>query len=194
MFNIIIFGPPGSGKGTQSANIANKYGLIHLSTGELFRQEIQNNTPVGKEANRYISKGQLVPDEITLRLLYKHASKHINDPGIIFDGFPRTLNQAIMLDRMMEKKNIKINLVIGLKVEEEELINRIKHRSETSTRKDDAEAIIYNRMKIYHQQTYPVIEYYQNQGKYESISGMASIETVFQRLCSVIDQYMYAKK
>ncbi|MCF8327840.1 MAG: nucleoside monophosphate kinase, partial [Bacteroidales bacterium] len=114
MFNIVIFGPPGSGKGTQSANIAKQYGLVHLSTGDLFRHEIQIQSPVGKEANRYISKGQLVPDAITLRLLYKHASKHINDPGIIFDGFPRTLNQAIMLDRMMNKKGIKVNLVIGI--------------------------------------------------------------------------------
>ncbi|MCF8217456.1 MAG: adenylate kinase [Bacteroidales bacterium] len=191
MFNIVIFGPPGSGKGTQSANIAKQYGLVHLSTGDLFRHEIQIQSPVGKEANRYISKGQLVPDAITLRLLYKHASKHINDPGIIFDGFPRTLNQAIMLDRMMNKKGIKVNLVIGIEVEEEELINRIKHRSRTSTRDDDDEKIIHNRMKIYHQQTYPVIEYYQKQGKYESISGMASVETVFQRLCAVIDQYKH---
>ena len=190
MFNIIIFGPPGSGKGTQSANIAAKYGLIHLSSGDLFREEIKQQTPVGKEVNHYISKGQLVPDDITLRLLYKQANKHINDPGIIFDGFPRTLNQAILLDRVLKKKDIEINLVIGLEVKEEELINRIKHRSETSTRGDDKESVIQNRMKIYYEQTYPVIEYYQEQGKYESISGMASVETVFQRLCSVIDKYI----
>jgi adenylate kinase len=189
MFNIIIFGAPGSGKGTQSANIAEKYGLVHLSTGELFRHEIDKKTAVGNLANSYISKGQLVPDEVTLRLLYKHASKHINAPGIIFDGFPRTINQASLLDRMMEKKNLHIDLVIGIKVEEQELVNRIKHRSENSNRSDDTEEIIHKRIEIYRRQTHPVIDYYQSQGKYQSVSGMAPVETVFERICSVIDKH-----
>ncbi len=189
MFNIIVFGPPGSGKGTQSAKIAEKYGLVHLSTGELFRQEIDNQTAVGQLADSYISKGRLVPDEVTLRLLYRHASKHKGSPGIIFDGFPRTLNQAMLLDRMMEKKKLGISLVIGIKVEEEELVSRIKHRSSNSERNDDREAIIHKRMEIYKEQTYPVIDYYRQQGKFENVSGMAPVETVFGRICSVIDQY-----
>ncbi|MCF8331148.1 MAG: adenylate kinase [Bacteroidales bacterium] len=193
MFNLIIFGPPGSGKGTQSANIAKKFGLIHLSTGELFRYEIENGTPVGNEANSYISKGQLVPDEITLRLLFKHASKHVNAPGIIFDGFPRTLNQAKLLDRMMDKKGLKIHLVIGIKVESDELVKRIKHRSRNSDRNDDTESVIYKRMEIYRQQTHPVMDYYRKQGKFETVSGMAPVETVFQRICKVIKKYKHNK-
>lgn len=189
MFNIIIFGAPGSGKGTQSANIAEKYGLVHLSTGELFRHEMEKKTTVGNLANSYISKGQLVPDEVTLKLLYKHASKHINAPGIIFDGFPRTINQARLLDRMMEKKNRHIALVIGIKVDEQELVNRIKHRSENSNRSDDTEEIIHKRIEIYRRQTHPVIDYYHSQGKYECVSGMAPVETVFERICSVIDKH-----
>ncbi len=189
MFNIIVFGPPGSGKGTQSAKIADRYGLVHLSTGELFRQEMESQTAVGQLANSYISKGRLVPDAVTLRLLYKHASRHIGAPGIIFDGFPRTLNQARLLDRMMEKKKLAINLVIGIKVQEEELVSRIKHRSSNSDRNDDREAIIHKRMDIYKEQTYPVIDYYKQQGKFESVSGMAPVETVFERICSVIDQH-----
>lgn len=193
MFNIIIFGPPGSGKGTQSANIARKYGLVHLSTGELFRYEIENKTPVGNAANDYISKGQLVPDDITLRLLFKHASKHIDASGIIFDGFPRTLNQAKLLDRMMVKKGLEIHLVIGIKVDSDELVKRIKHRSLNSDRTDDSEAVIHRRMEIYRQQTYPVMDYYQSQGKFETVSGMAPVETVFQRICNVIDNYKVEK-
>lgn len=189
MFNIIIFGPPGSGKGTQSAKIAEKYDLEHLSTGELFRREIENQTTIGNLANSYISNGQLVPDEITLRLVYKHASRYTDSKGLIFDGFPRTLNQARLLDRMLEKRKMGISLVIGIKVKEEELINRIKHRSAGSDRSDDKEKIIHKRMEIYRQQTYPVIDYYKAQGKYEQVSGMAAVENVFQRICDIIDKH-----
>lgn len=188
MLNIIIFGPPASGKGTQSAKIAENYGLVHLSTGDLFRREIENQTDIGNKVDHYISQGQLVPDNITLRLVYKHATRHNLSKGIIFDGFPRTLNQAKLLDRMLEKRNMYIHRVIGIKVNKEELINRIRHRSEMSDRSDDTEAIIHQRMKTYQEQTYPVIEYYKGQGKYKQVSGMASIETVSQRICNIIDQ------
>lgn len=194
MFNIILFGPPGSGKGTQSAKIAAHYNLVHLSTGEMFRKEIARNTVVGKEAHAYISKGMLVPDAVTLRLLYKHASKYLGTPGIILDGFPRTINQAILLDRMLEKKGEQIDLVIQIKVDEAELVRRIKHRSESSDRSDDTENIIHKRMEIYRRQTYPVLNYFSSRNKLESVSGMASTATVFGRICAIIDTHRKEKQ
>lgn len=194
MLNIVIFGPPGSGKGTQSKKIESEYGLIHFSTGDLLREEIEKKTPLGKEVQKYIDEGELVPDEIIIKELYLKASEHLDAPGFIFDGFPRTILQAEMLDKMLIKRNIPINLVLNVEVEEEELFNRMMGRAEDSNRSDDKEDIIYKRIDVYKKQTFPLINYYKKQGKLVNINGMCQVEKVFEKICRVIDTYKSEKK
>ncbi len=194
MLNIIIFGPPGSGKGTQSARIVGNYNLKHLSTGELFREEIENNTPLGREVRKYIDKGHLVPDEIALMKLYNRASQHMDSPGFIFDGFPRTIVQAEALDNMLEKRGIPICLVISVEVAEEELFKRIMGRGEDSGRSDDNEKIVRRRLQVYKEQTMPLIYYYKAQGKFVAINGMAPVDQVFAKICHAIDTYRESQK
>ncbi len=194
MLNIIIFGPPGSGKGTQSARIVEKYNLKHLSTGELFREEIENNTPLGREVRKYIDKGHLVPDEIALVKLYNRASRHMDSPGFVFDGFPRTIVQAEALDKMLEKRGIPICLVIAVEVAEEELFKRIMGRGEDSGRSDDKEKIVRRRLQVYKEQTMPLISYYKAQGKFVAINGMAPVDQVFAKICHAIDTYRESQK
>lgn len=194
MLNIVIFGPPGSGKGTQSKKIADEYQLMHLSTGDLLREEIKKNTSVGKQVKKYIDKGELVPDAIIIKELYKQASDHVDSPGFIFDGFPRTIVQAEMLDKMLGKHNIPINIVLNIEVEEEELFKRMMGRAEDSNRSDDKEEIIHKRIDIYKDQTYPLINYYKKQDKLVNINGMASVEKVFEKICHAIDTYKSCKK
>lgn len=194
MLNIIIFGPPGSGKGTQSAKIVEKYNLIHLSTGDLMREEIANDTALGREVKKYIDKGMLVPDEIIMRELYEKASHHLDAQGLIFDGFPRTIVQAEMLDQMLEKHGMPIDVVLSVDVSEEELFKRLMGRAEDSGRSDDKTDIIWRRIEIYKEQTLPLIDFYKKQGKIVSINGMSPVEEVFGKITTAVDTYLETRE
>ena len=188
MLNIVLFGPPGAGKGTQSEKILKKYNLVHLSTGDLFRLHLNNETALGLEAKKYMNKGDLVPDEIVIGMVEDKINKSSNVIGFVFDGFPRTINQAIALDNMLEKKNIPIKQMIALKVDEKELIKRIKNRAKTSGREDDKSIDkINNRIQVYNQETKPVADYYKKHDKYSEVDGIGEIDEIFIKLCSKID-------
>lgn len=190
MTNIIIFGAPGTGKGTQSENIINKYDLVHLSTGDIMREEIKNETQIGVLAKSYIDKGLLVPDSVIFKNLYYRASSFKNPKGFIFDGFPRTTNQAEVLDKMLNKKGHPIEVVLYLDVTEKESFNRIMYRSQRSNRADDNEVIIWKRIAVYHEQTAPLLKYYEQQNKLVTINGMGSVEEVFSSVSKEIDKYI----
>ena len=190
MLNIVIFGPPGSGKGTQSARIVKKYNLVHLSTGDLLREEMAKDTPLGREVRKFIDKGMLVPDEIIIRELYEKASEFLDSPGLIFDGFPRTIVQAEMLDQMLDSREIPVNIVLSVNVDEEELFKRMMGRAEDSGRSDDTSEIIRHRIEVYKQQTLPLIEYYKKHGKIAAINGMAPVDVVFSRITKAVDTYL----
>lgn len=194
MLNLIIFGPPGSGKGTQSAKIVEKYHLIHLSTGDILREEIQKGTPLGKESKTYIDKGLLVPDDLVLKELFFKAKEHMNGPGFIFDGFPRTIVQAEMLDKALDKHYKPINLVISVEVEEEELYKRLSGRAEDSGRSDDTADIIRKRIDVYKKQSMPLISYYRGQGKIVCVNGMDPVEKVFGKIAFAIETYLLKKE
>lgn len=188
MLNIILFGPPGSGKGTQAAKLVEKYGIIHISTGDLFRYEMGNNTPLGKKAREYIAKGDLVPDEVTIGMLQNKVNMHPDARGFIFDGFPRNINQAESLDEFLASKDSEIKGLIALNVDEEEIVKRILNRGKTSERSDDNdESIIRNRIHVYNDETAPVFEYYNAVGKSHLIPGIGTIEEIFRRLTNLID-------
>ena len=188
MLNLIIFGPPGTGKGTQSANIVEKYHLIHLSTGDIMREEISNSTRIGLLAKQYIDNGELVPDSVIFRHLYKRANQHDAPRGFIFDGFPRNITQAKILDQFLEKKKLPITMVICLNVDEEELFKRILHRGVHSNRSDDNEAVIRKRITVYNNQTLPLLDYYGSLGKLVFVNGMGTVSEVFAEICSRIDE------
>ncbi len=194
MLNLVLFGPPGCGKGTQSARVACRFNLLHLSTGELFRAEVKRRTPLGNELAGYMKKGLLVPDSIVLKYVYKTAIKDINGPGFIFDGFPRTIAQAEVMDKLLIKKNLIIDIVLCLIVEKQELFDRMIGRSEDSGRSDDNEKIIYRRMEVYEEQTKPLKEYYLKQNKVSFISGMAPVKVVAERIAHVIRHYIHEKE
>ncbi len=187
MFNIIVLGPPGCGKGTQSNNITKKYGLTHISTGEILREEIELHTHIGRIVKTYIDKGSLVPDDIMMQKVFVSAVNLENSNGLLFDGFPRTILQAEYLDDILRIYDKKISLVFHLNVEENELYNRILHRSIDSKRSDDQLEIAKNRLKVYYKNTFPLIDYYLKQKKLKTISGMAEISEVFGKISSVID-------
>ena len=188
MLNIIIFGAPGSGKGTQSDLIVKKYTLKHLSTGDLLRKEIAEKSELGKTAESYISQGNLVPDAMIIDILSKHVENQPEDSnGIILDGFPRTVAQAEALEVMMKKLNKEISVLIDVKVDENELINRLIMRGQTSGRSDDNLETIKKRLDVYHLQTAPVNDFYKNLNKYTSVDGMGTIDEIFSRISSVID-------
>lgn len=188
MINLILFGPPGSGKGTQAARLVDKYKLVHISTGDLFRHEMGNNTPLGQQAKAYISQGELVPDEVTVGMLRNKVEAHPDANGFIFDGFPRTIPQAEALDKLLGEEKTEIHALLALHVDDEEIVKRIKLRGETSGRSDDTdEAIIRNRINVYNSETTPVYDYYAGQNKSHSIDGLGSIDDIFDRLCAVID-------
>jgi len=192
MLNIVLFGPPGAGKGTQSDKIIEKYNLLHLSTGNLFRQNIQQGTPLGKLATTYMDKGQLVPDQVTIQMLELALSELSTDKnGVIFDGFPRTNAQAQALDELLSTKNTAITLMIALHVEEEELKERLRLRASMSNRPDDADPkVIENRIEVYKQETMPVRTFYQQQNKFVEVNGMGTIEEISQRVFETIDAYL----
>jgi adenylate kinase len=189
MFNIILFGPPGSGKGTQSEKLVEKYGLIHLSTGDLLRKERKLKTPLGLEAQQFIDKGQLVPDEVVIGMISSALDENPEARGFLFDGFPRTVAQAEALDKLLELKKSDIGVVLFLEVDEEELIKRLVHRGKTSGRTDDSdENIQRKRQEVYKNETLPVAAYYSKLKKVVAIDGMGSIEEIFSRLSSPIEK------
>lgn len=188
MLNIVLFGPPGAGKGTQSANLIERYDLVHLSTGDIFRYNMKNNTELGQLAKSYIEKGELVPDNVTIQMLESEVNKHPEAKGFIFDGFPRTTAQAEALDAFLTGRDTGITWMLALEVEEEELRQRLLKRAETSGRADDADPeVIQNRIDVYNRETAPVADYYRSQDKYMGINGIGTIEEITERLCMVID-------
>ncbi|MDZ4807321.1 MAG: adenylate kinase [Bacteroidota bacterium] len=189
MFNLILFGPPGCGKGTQSDKLVAKYGLVHLSTGNLLRQEIKDKTPLGLEAKSFIDKGQLVPDEVVIGMVDSYFDQHKEAKGFLFDGFPRTVAQAKALDKLLELKKTEIGKVLMLNVDEEELIKRLVLRGKTSGRSDDAdENVQRNRQAVYKKETLPVAEYYTKLKKVGTVDGMGDIQEIFERLSGQIDK------
>jgi adenylate kinase len=191
MFNLILFGPPGSGKGTQSEKLVEKYDLVHLSTGNLLRQEIKDKTPLGIEAKNFIDKGQLVPDEVVIGMVDSYFDQHKGAKGFLFDGFPRTVAQAKALDNLLELKKTEIGKVLILDVDEEELISRLINRGKTSGRSDDMdEKVQRNRQDVYKKETLPVAAYYTKARKVANIDGMGDVSDIFERLSAVIDKKM----
>ncbi|MDG1913564.1 MAG: adenylate kinase [Crocinitomix sp.] len=189
MLNIVLFGPPGAGKGTQAERLVEKYQLFHLSTGDVFRSNIKAETELGVLAKSYMDKGQLVPDEVTIKLLISEVDKHPEAKGFIFDGFPRTTPQAEALDKILPERNTIISMMCGLDVEEEELKKRLLKRAETSGRADDADpAVIQNRINVYNIETAPVQAFYEAQNKYVRIDGMGEMDSVTSRLFDSIEQ------
>lgn len=190
MLNIVLFGPPGAGKGTQSEKLIAKYKLQHLSTGDILRTAIQNQTPLGIEAKKFIDKGELVPDETVIGLIAKELDDHKDVKGFIFDGFPRTTHQAQELDKMLTGKGISITLMMALEVEHQELVKRLLNRGQLSARSDDRNVdIIENRIKVYNEYTQVVAEYYKAQDKYQTVHGMGKIDEIFERLCHTIKEF-----
>jgi adenylate kinase len=188
MTNLILFGPPGSGKGTQAAKLIEKYQLVHISTGDLFRYEMSNDTPLGQQAKAFMAAGQLVPDEVTIGMLRNKVEKHPEAQGFIFDGFPRTIPQAEALDALLSSMDTDIKGLIAMEVEDDEIVKRILNRGITSGRPDDNdEAIIRKRIAVYKNETTPVFEYYARVDKSHSIEGVGPINEIFDRLCATID-------
>jgi adenylate kinase len=190
MFNLVLFGPPGSGKGTQSVNIVTTYQLQHVSTGDLLRDEVSRQTPLGVEAKRYMDQGLLVPDEVVIGMISSKIDETPEARGFIFDGFPRTKAQAEALDKLLEFKNTEIHLVLSLEVPEQELIRRLVSRGATSGRSDDTEEVITKRIKEYFAKTEPVAGYYNAQAKLERLKGDGSIEETFKMITKEIDKYL----
>ena len=187
MRNLILFGPPGAGKGTQSAFLVEHYKLVHLSTGDIFRANIKGDTELGQLAKSYMDQGKLVPDEVTIRMLESEVNKHPKAMGFIFDGFPRTTAQAQALDVFLESKGQSIASMCALEVPEAELKTRLLARAETSGRPDDAKPeVIQKRIDVYNHETAPVADHYRAAGKYQGIAGVGSIEDITQRLTEAI--------
>jgi adenylate kinase len=191
MFNLILFGPPGSGKGTQSERLVEKYGLIHLSTGNLLREEIAAKTPLGLEAKSFMDKGQLVPDEVVIGMIDSSLDHHKEAQGFLFDGFPRTVAQAQALDKLLELKKTNIATVLALDVKEDELIKRLLNRGKTSGRSDDVdESVIRKRLSVYTNETAPVADHYKKTKKYQPVKGEGTVDEIFSSLSEVIDKKM----
>jgi adenylate kinase len=190
MLNIVLFGPPGAGKGTQAEKLVSKYNLVHLSTGDIFRANIKGETELGTLAKSYIDAGNLVPDEVTIKMLESEVDKNPTAEGFIFDGFPRTTPQAEALESFLESKGTEISVMLALNVSEQELIKRLLLRGKDSGRADDAnEEVIANRIKVYNEQTAVVADFYNAQNKFDKIDGVGSIDEIFGRLCDTIDNH-----
>lgn len=193
MLNILLYGPPGSGKGTQSKKLIQHYGLQHLSTGDIFRKEINEQTPLGRIAQHYIDKGELVPDDVVISMIDEVFYANPNAKGFVFDGFPRTVSQAKALERTLSQQKQLICIMIVLKVEEQELIRRLLNRATIEGRKDDELNIIKNRIKVYEEQTSLVLDFYKQDGKAFIINGMQAEEDVFKSICQHIDKFSKCK-
>jgi len=188
MLNIVLFGPPGAGKGTQAEKLIAKYNLAHLSTGDIFRANIKGETELGVLAKSYMDGGNLVPDEVTIKMLEAEVNKNPEATGFIFDGFPRTTVQAEALATFLKGKGTEISVMLALNVAEEELIKRLLLRGKDSGRADDQDAnIIANRIKVYNDQTAVVADFYSAQNKFQKIDGVGSINDIFERLCKAIE-------
>ena len=188
MLNLVLFGPPGAGKGTQAARLVEKYHLVHLSTGDIFRSNIKEGTDLGQLAKSYIDKGALVPDEVTIGMLEAEVNSNSNAKGFIFDGFPRTTSQAEALDVFLSTKDTEVSAMLALEVDENELITRLLERGKSSGRADDQDAgIIKNRIQVYENETAVLKTYYANQNKFFGIEGLGSIESITLGLCKAID-------
>jgi adenylate kinase len=190
MLNIVLFGPPGAGKGTQSEKLITKYNLVHLSTGDLFRKHLGEGTELGKLAQKYMNEGKLVPDEVVIGMVEQKIKDNPTAKGVIFDGFPRTVPQAEALDKLLNAQNTPISGMVALEVDEEELKKRIRERGKTSGRVDDQdEDKINTRIKVYLDETIPVAKFYEKQGKYYAIKGIGAVEEIFSNICTKIDSF-----
>ena len=187
MLNIVIFGAPGSGKGTQSEFIVKKYGVNHVSTGDVLRSELKNGTELGKIAKGYMDKGQLLPDDLIVNMLASKLDSFNGGKGVIFDGFPRTTAQAEALKKMLAERGQEVSVMLDLEVPEDELMTRLINRGKETGRADDNEETIKKRLVVYHSQTAPVIDWYKKEGKYQHIDGVGSMERIFGDICKAVD-------
>lgn len=188
MKNIVLFGPPGAGKGTQAVKLVEKYGFNHISTGQVIRNEIQAQTPAGKQVEECIARGEFAPDDLVIEIVKHFMATHQDVEGSIFDGFPRNTYQAEQFDHLMEEWKSEVDVMLSLEVPEDELVERLLLRGKESGRADDAsEEVIRNRIRIYNEQTAVVADYYAAQGKHVAINGVGSVEEIFERLTKVID-------
>lgn len=186
MFNLILFGPPGAGKGTQAVKIAQKFNWKHVSTGDILRAEVSSGTPLGMKVKAVMEAGHLVSDALLIEIMESVFTNNKDTDGFVLDGFPRTANQAIELDKMLSKLGHAVNMVLALEVDEEELVARLLNRAREQGRKDDTEEVIKNRLVQYHNHTKPLIDYYKGKGLYTEVHGMGTIDDIFTQLCSVI--------
>ena len=188
MINIVLFGAPGCGKGTQAQRLKERYGIDHVSTGEVIRDEIRRGTELGRSMESYIAQGKLAPDEIVIGMIANYVAEHLDAKGCIFDGFPRTTVQAEEFDKILAKHGLKVDIMVDIHVPEEELVRRILLRGKESGRADDAsEEVIRDRLKVYHDQTAVVSDFYAAQGKYASVDGIGTIDEVFDRIAGIVD-------
>ena len=188
MLNIVLFGAPGSGKGTQSERIVEKYGINHISTGDVLRAEIKNGTELGKTAKGYIDQGQLIPDELMIDILASVFDSFKDSKGVIFDGFPRTIAQAEALKKMLAERGQDVSVMLDLEVPEDELMVRLIKRGKDSGRADDNEETIKKRLHVYHSQTSPLIDWYKNEKKYQHINGLGTMDGIFADICEAVDK------
>ncbi|HOU96382.1 MAG TPA: adenylate kinase [Bacteroidales bacterium] len=190
MVNFLIFGPPGSGKGTQSVKLAEKFNLLHLSTGDMLRAEIAAGTEIGKKMSEIMARGELVPDEVVIDMIASKIDKAKGYAGFLYDGFPRTIAQTIALEEMLNKRGMKIDCMLVLEVDHDELVKRLQLRAEQSGRPDDKDlSVIENRINVYREKTEPIINYCKEKGIYQPVNGMGSIDDIFERLCEVMRKY-----
>ena len=191
MLNIVLFGAPGCGKGTQAEKLVEKYNVNHISTGAVIRGEINAQTELGKSMEAYISRGELAPDQLVIDIVTDYIDRHRDANGNIFDGFPRTTLQAEAFDKILAERDLKVDVMIFMEVPTEELVQRILLRGKSSGRAADAnEEVIRNRIQIYNEQTAVVADYYSAQGKYEAVNGVGTLDEVFNRICAVIEKYL----
>jgi adenylate kinase len=189
MINILIFGPPGSGKGTQSEHIAGKYNLLHLSTGDMLRAEIGSESELGNRVKDIMAKGELVPDEVVIAMIAKRIDAEKERAGFLYDGFPRTVQQASELETMLESKGMKVDMMLALDVSHDELVKRLLSRGAISGRADDQDMnVIENRIEVYRSKTEPLADYFRTRGAYSPVDGMGTVDDIFSRICVAIDK------